>query len=167
MKKIWGFLLIGVICLSSVFVTTADIRIIPVYLNGKAIDFTTENVKPQLFLGRTYVPLRKVCEAMGITMEWSSTTKWLTFKRGYTIIEHQVPSDVIYVNGEAKKFDTTSINSNGTTLVPIRMLAEAIDAEVSWGENSKSVYITLSGLDTNTETTTNATIIEPTVSPKS
>ena len=69
----------------------------------------------------------------------------------------------VYVNGEAKKFDTSSINANGTTLVPIRMLAEAIDANVSWGENSKSVYITLTGLESTTEATS-ATIEEPTVS---
>ena len=70
---------------------------------------------------------------------------------------------LVYVNGEAKKFDTSSINANGTTLVPIRMLAEAIDANVSWGENSKSVYITLTGLESTTEATS-ATIEEPTVS---
>ena len=71
-------------CISSSFVYSASTRTIPVYLNGKAIDFSSELVKPQLFMGRTYVPLRKVCEAMGISMEWSPTTKWLTFKRGYT-----------------------------------------------------------------------------------
>jgi hypothetical protein len=71
--------------------------------------------------------------------------------------------EYVYVNGEAKKFDTSSINANGTTLVPIRMLAEAIDANVSWGENSKSVYITLTGLESTTEATS-ATIEEPTVS---
>lgn len=48
---------------------------------------------------------------MGISMEWSPTTKWLTFKRGYTVIEHQVPSNTVYVNGEMKKFDTSSINA--------------------------------------------------------
>ena len=90
-------------CISSSFVSFANTRTIPVYLNGKAIDFSSELVKPQLFMGRTYVPLRKVCEAMGISMEWSPTTKWLTFKRGYTVIEHQVPSNTVYVNGEAKK----------------------------------------------------------------
>ena len=62
-----------------------------------------------------------------------------------------------------KKFDTSSINANGTTLVPIRMLAEAIDANVSWGEKNKTVYITLTGLETTTESTS-ATIEEPTVS---
>lgn len=163
MKKFLGILLACTMCISSSFVSFANTRTIPVYLNGKAIDFSSELVKPQLFMGRTYVPLRKVCEAMGISMEWSPTTKWLTFKRGYTVIEHQVPSNTVYVNGEAKKFDTSSINANGTTLVPIRMLAEAIDANVSWGENSKSVYITLTGLE-NTTGATSATIEEPTVS---
>ena len=163
MKKFLGIFLACAMCISSSFVSFANTRTIPVYLNGKAIDFSSELVKPQLFMGRTYVPLRKVCEAMGISMEWSPTTKWLTFKRGYTVIEHQVPSNTVYVNGEAKKFDTSSINANGTTLVPIRMLAEAIDANVSWGENSKSVYITLTGLESTTEAT-GATIEEPTVS---
>ena len=162
MKKFLGIFLACAMCISSPFVYSASTRTIPVYLNGKAIDFSSELVKPQLFMGRTYVPLRKICEAMGISMEWSPTTKWLTFKRGYTVIEHQVPSNTVYVNGEAKKFDTSSINANGT-LVPIRMLAEAIDANVSWGENSKSVYITLTGLESTTEATS-ATIEEPTVS---
>lgn len=115
MKKFLGIFLACAMCISSSFVSFANTRTIPVYLNGKAIDFSSELVKPQLFMGRTYVPLRKVCEAMGISMEWSPTTKWLTFKRGYTVIEHQVPSNTVYVNGEAKKFDTSSINANGTT----------------------------------------------------
>ena len=55
------------------------------------------------------------------------------------------------------------MNVSATTLVPVRMLAEAIDANVSWGENSKSVYITLTGLESTTESTS-ATIEEPTVS---
>ena len=80
---------------SSSLVSFANTRTIPVYLNGKAIDFSSELVKPQLFMGRTYVPLRKICESMGISMEWSPTTKWLTFKRGYTVIEHQVPSNTV------------------------------------------------------------------------
>lgn len=163
MKKFLGIFLACAMCISSPFVYSASTRTIPVYLNGKAIDFSSESVKPQLFMGRTYVPLRKICESMGISMEWSPTTKWLTFKRGYTVIEHQVPSNTVYVNGEMKKFDTSSINANGTTLVPIRMLAEAIDANVSWGEKNKTVYITLTGLEITTESTS-ATIEEPTVS---
>ena len=163
MKKFLGIFLACAMCISSPFVYSASTRTIPVYLNGKAIDFSSESVKPQLFMGRTYVPLRKICESMGISMEWSPTTKWLTFKRGYTVIEHQVPSNTVYVNGEMKKFDTSSLNANGTTLVPIRMLAEAIDANVSWGEKNKTVYITLTGLETTTESTS-ATIEEPTVS---
>lgn len=165
MKKTAGIILAGIISFSAVFATVGAVTVIPVYLNGRAIDFTTENVKPQIFMGRTYVPLRKVCDALGISMDWNTTTKWLTFKRGYTVIEHQVPSNVVYVNGEPRNFDTSSINANGTTLMPIRMLAEAVDANVSWGANTKSVYITLIGAETTTEGTTSV-IVEPTVTPK-
>ena len=58
MKKFLGIFLACAMCISSPFVYSASTRTIPVYLNGKAIDFSSELVKPQLFMGRTYVPLR-------------------------------------------------------------------------------------------------------------
>lgn len=48
MKKFLGIFLACAMCISSPFVYSASTRTIPVYLNGKAIDFSSESVKPQL-----------------------------------------------------------------------------------------------------------------------
>ena len=71
MKKFLGIFLACAMCISSSFCIFCKYKDNSCLFKWKAIDFSSELVKPQLFMGRTYVPLRKVCEAMGISMEWS------------------------------------------------------------------------------------------------
>lgn len=47
----------------------------------------------------------------------------------------------IFVNGEKIVGDTPAIIINGRTMVPIRLVAEALNAKVSWNANTNSVII--------------------------
>ena len=115
---------------------------VTVYLNEKAIDFPTTDARPQIFSNRTYVPVRKTCEALGLSIDWNSKTETMTFNRDNIVISHTMRSAIVYVNGEAVRFDTPSINRNNRTLMPIRMLAESIGATVTWDNPTRSVHIT-------------------------
>lgn len=54
----------------------------------------------------------------------------------------QLGKDTAYVNGVAKKLDQPAVAINGRTLVPLRFLAEALSANVSWDGASYTVLIT-------------------------
>lgn len=93
-------------------------EIIPVYLNGEQIVFDSNDAQPQIFSQRTYVPIRKTAESLGLTIDWNSKTETLTFTREGVTIAHTMRSDIVYVNGNPKRFDTKSINKNNRTLMP-------------------------------------------------
>ena len=103
MKKFLGIFLACAMCISSPFVYSASTRTIPVYLNGKAIDFSSELVNLSFLWAEPMYLLGKYVRLWGFSMEWSPTTKWLTFKRGYTVIEHQVPSNTSLCKWRSKK----------------------------------------------------------------
>lgn len=119
-------------------------EIIPVYLNGEQIVFDSNDAQPQIFSKRTYVPIRKTAESLGLSIDWNSKTETLTFTRDAVTIAHTMRSDIVYVNGNPVRFDTKSINKNNRTLMPVRMLAESIGADVKWDDTKRSVYITTS-----------------------
>jgi uncharacterized protein YrzB (UPF0473 family) len=117
-------------------------EIIPVYLNGEQIVFDSNDAQPQIFSNRTYVPIRKTAESLGLTIDWNSKTETLTFTREGITIAHTMRSDIVYVNGNPVRFDTKSINKNNRTLMPVRMLAESIGADVEWDNTKRCVNIT-------------------------
>ncbi len=119
-------------------------EIIPVYLNGEQIVFDSNDAQPQIFSSRTYVPIRKTAESLGLSIDWNSKTETLTFTREGVTIAHTMRSDIVYVNGETKRFDTKSINKNNRTLMPVRMLGESIGAQVDWDNTKRCVNITTS-----------------------
>jgi hypothetical protein len=120
--------------------TAASSEVITVYLNGSPLSFP--DAQPQINSNRTYVPIRQTAEYLGLNIDWNSKTETLTFTRDGMTIAHTMRSSIVYVNGEAKTFDTPSINKNNRTLMPVRMLAESIGAEVEWNNATRSVLIT-------------------------
>lgn len=158
MKRLAGLILsliMIVTTLSFPAVSYGATEIVPVYLNDKAITFASNDAQPQIFQNRTYVPVRAVCDALGLTIDWNSKTETLTFTRSGIVISHTMRSKIVYINGVKQTFDTASINKNNRTLLPIRMLAESIGATVTWDNTTRSVHIKTSS--TNTEATTQAT----------
>jgi hypothetical protein len=121
---------------------TASSEVITVYLNNTPLVFP--DAQPQIFSNRTYVPIRQTAEYLGLQIDWNSKTETLTFTRDGMTIAHTMRSSIVYVNGEAKQFDTPSINRNNRTLMPVRMLAESIGADVEWDNTTRSVHITTS-----------------------
>ncbi len=144
MKKVISILLALTMVISTLaFSTTAyGVEYVSVYLNEKAIDFPTTDARPQIINNRTYVPVRKTCEALGLEIDWNSKTETMTLTRDGVTIAHTMRSSVVYVNGEAVQFDTPSINANNRILMPIRMIAESIGATVTWDDPTRSVHIT-------------------------
>ncbi|MCD8214503.1 MAG: copper amine oxidase N-terminal domain-containing protein [Clostridiales bacterium] len=118
----------------------------PVYvtINGNAVTYATTDAQPMIYNSRAMVPIRTTAEALGLTVGWDKDTETATFTNadGSRVIKHTMRSNIIYVNGTPTSFDTASIVVSNRILMPIRMLGEAMGAEVSWDNPSRTVNIT-------------------------
>ena len=91
--------------------------------------------------GRTLTPLRAVCEAAGLTVDWSGETVTVTDGE---VAAALTPGDpVITVNGvPGAALEAAPRIVAGRTLIPIRALMEAFGYDVGWDGDAKRVVIT-------------------------
>lgn len=135
---------IFVLCTSLVFGVYGDNSIpISIYVNEKEI---CTDSSAYIENGTTYVPVRAICNAMGVTdVEWDGSQKKATVK-GYSKIEFYIGKNYAYVNGEKKTMPVKAVLKNGRTMVPVRFFAESSDAQVSWDNTLHAVKITKDGV---------------------
>ena len=149
MKKRIIALLITLSTLLSLFpATTFANSGVKVAIDGKTIEF---DVEPQIINGRTMVPMRKIFEELGATVEWDGETKTITGKKDDTTVILQIGKDSISVNGEDSALDTAPCIVNNTTLVPVRAIAESFGVGVIWYGDVKTVAIYNDGYTIETE----------------
>ena len=107
--------------------------------------------------GRTQAPVRAFAEKMGCTVGWVQETQTVQITQEYTYnvfennkmvpktvsnyIELSVGDNKIYKNNASEiiEMDTKAVIVNGSTFVPVRFVAEALDAVVGW--NSAYSYV--------------------------
>lgn len=115
---------------------------ISVALNGRYISFSQ---LPVIRDGRTLVPLRAIFEEMGATIEWKDSTQTVISTLDDTTVNLTIGSNVLYKNGVPITLDVPAQLIKGYTMVPVRAVAEAFDADVKWNNETKTVYITTKG----------------------
>lgn len=119
--------------------TTPSASDITVKLNGSALAF---DVAPQIINDRTMVPMRKIFESMGATVNWDDATRTVTSTKGATTISMTIDNPTMTVNGNAVVLDSAPQIVNDRTLVPVRAIAESFGSTVDWDGNTKTVTIT-------------------------
>ncbi|TDA68694.1 MAG: copper amine oxidase [Clostridia bacterium] len=115
---------------------------IPVYLNGQRLLF---DVPPVIENGRTLVPFRKIFAALGAEVQWREETQQVLatgpgIATGVTV-ELTVGQNTAYVNGELISLEAAPKITGGRTLVPLRMVSEALGAAVEWDPQGPAIYI--------------------------
>ena len=134
---------IYVLCTSMMITYGSDNMPISIYVNQKEIN---TDVGAYLDKGTTFVPLRAICNAMGVTdVQWEGESKKVTVK-GYSKIELYIGDKIAYVNGERREMPESAVIKNDRTMVPARFVAESCDARVDWNETLHTVEITKTGV---------------------
>ena len=106
--------------------------------NGQKVYF--DNAVPIIYYERTYLPLRALMEMMGFTVTWDAQTGNVSCaKDSRTVLI--TPEGEISVNGILSPTVAPPINVNGSNLVSARVIAEAVDAQVIWNDNTRTVEI--------------------------
>ena len=112
---------------------------IKVFLNGRELSF---DVPPQLINDRTMVPMRKIFESLGAEVDWEGETQTVTATKADKKIVMQIDNTDILVSGQKIVLSVPPQLVNSRTLVPVRAVAEGLDADVEWYNNANSVIIT-------------------------
>lgn len=110
-----------------------------------ALDVTVDGTKlaqnVNIYDSTTYVPLRAFCNILCPQgdVSWSSGQAYVTAP-GLNIVAR--PGDCyISANGRAIYAQNCVRLVNNTTLVPVRVLAKAFGAEVTWNDTTRSVTV--------------------------
>lgn len=108
------------------------------YLNGEKVALDRPIIE---FRHRTYLPMREVFQLLGGKVTWDQQTKTVTAIAGEREIKHHAASAVLHINGEEVRMTTESRNWNGTIMMPLRDLAEALGWEVKWEKETGNIHL--------------------------
>lgn len=139
MKKTLLLLISALILIMSLSLLVSAERYVTVVLDGETLEF---DVQPQIINGRTMVPLRKIFESMGATVDWDDVTRTAFAEKNTRFVEAQIDNFEMRINGVSKALDTAPMLLGGRTLVPVRFVAEAFGVLVDWDDETSTVTLT-------------------------
>jgi len=113
-------------------------NLIRVNIDGRYIMF---DQNPIIENGRTLVPMRAIFEALDADVYWEAASQTITATRGSDTIVMSIGESEMTRNGRAISLDVAPSIRDGRTLVPVRAIAIALDAEVNWDAGSNTVLI--------------------------
>jgi len=107
------------------------------------------DVSPYIKAGRTMVPIRFAAEPLGATLSWQGGKDAAAYiYKDDVDVKISIGQTTAYVGDAAVTLDAPAEVVNGRTMVPLRFVAESLNAEVGWDNELKTVYIdTRSGGD--------------------
>lgn len=112
---------------------------ISVSLNGSIVDFPNQG--PVISEGRTLIPLRGVFDKLGYTIQWDGDVKTAYLTKGDDTISITIGEAEYRLNGESCSLDVPAQIINGSTMIPMRAVAEATGASVLWDNDTKIATI--------------------------
>lgn len=118
---------------------------VTVSLNGKTL---STPIPAQIVNDRTMLPMRAVFEALGANVDWVEADKLIFATKGNKFIALKIGVPQISVQttesteNKVIELDTAPFVKNDYTLVPVRAVAESLNAKVDWDGETKTVVIT-------------------------
>ena len=90
---------------------------------------------------RTMLPVRYVAEGLGAAVEWDAKTSAVTVKNDTVNIKITIGKSDAYINGKKATLDSPAFIENDRTYMPVRFIAEALGATVSWNAQTQVITI--------------------------
>lgn len=111
---------------------------ISVYLDGQQLQ---PEAPPLNINGTVLVPMRGLFEAQGAELSWNNTSKTFTATKGNTILTYTMGSDTARLNNQTLNLTVPGMLSQGYSMIPLRLVSEALGSTVTWESAAKSVII--------------------------
>ena len=96
---------------------------------------------PYINGGRTMVPLRVVAENLGARVEWVGSENRIDLVKNVDKVQLWIGKQVALVNGQSLLLDVPPQITGERTFVPLRFVAEALGAKVSWDELTQTAKV--------------------------
>lgn len=112
---------------------------IKVVLNGREIEF---DQPPVMVNDRVMVPMRKIFEELGYSVEWYGDTQTAVAKKGSNTITVGIGKNNISYGKGTYNCDVAPMIISRRTLVPVRAISECDGCNVEWDSENYSVIIT-------------------------
>ena len=140
-SKFFPFVLFMILFVLFVATTAFAQDNIGVIVNGEQIHFDNQN--PVIIDGRTLVPARGVFEALGFVVTWNAHNREVVLDNPIdaTRIILWIDNTQMSVSGQRADLDVAPQIVNGSTMIPVRAVADAVGANVSWDADSRIVRI--------------------------
>jgi hypothetical protein len=105
---------------------------IAIYLGGEK-----QETVGYIVNNRTIVPLRDICNLLKIPIDYEAKTKKINVLVNDDVYVLQLNSKDVFCNGKLiEKLDVSPEIRNGKTYLPLRYIAELLNVEVVWSNNS-------------------------------
>jgi trimeric autotransporter adhesin len=104
----------------------------------------TLDVAPYTQNGRTYLPIRFVAEALGISDDnivWNDATKTVTLINGNRIASFKVGQSSYTVNGAVVPMDAAAQFKDNRNMIPLRYAAQALGVAIGWDDATQTVTV--------------------------
>ncbi|UJF33012.1 copper amine oxidase N-terminal domain-containing protein [Paenibacillus hexagrammi] len=111
---------------------------VQLFVNGEE---PSMEVKPFIREGNTLVPFRAISEALKADVSWDAEERSVTVTRDGVTVKLYIDSKTATVNGEEVTLEVPAAIEDGSTVVPVRFVSEALKAVVKWEDESDTVVI--------------------------
>lgn len=112
--------------------------LIKVEVNEQELIF---DVDPIIKEGQTMVPVRAIFESLYLEVSWDDKSKAVTVKNKDTQINLIIGDKRASVNDKVIILDHPPLIINERTMVPVRFIGQAIGADFSWDNESRTLSI--------------------------
>ncbi len=145
-KMIAGVLAIVIMLTSSAFAVSATSPAtdnVTVKVDGKVVDFPDQ--QPIIVNDRTLVPVRFIAESLGYDVDWNPVDNSAVIDGGKIVL--YIGTNKAKINGKSVTLDVTSTLINDRTMVPLRVIAEALNCTVDWFGTNQMVLVNKRSVD--------------------
>ncbi len=90
----------------------------------------------------TMVPARAIFEALGAEVDFDAETKTVSAKKDDAFVKIEINGLSAFVNGEEVSLAAPAEIKNSRTMVPLRFVSDAFNAQTDWDSETKTAKIT-------------------------
>ena len=104
----------------------------------------TLDVAPYTKAGRTYLPVRFVAEAVGVSSDsiiWDDATKTVTIIKDGRVAKFTVGKSSYVLNGVTVNMDAAPEFVQNRNMLPLRYVAQALGVQVNWDDATQTVTL--------------------------
>ncbi|MFB9279077.1 stalk domain-containing protein [Cohnella cellulosilytica] len=109
-----------------------------IYIDGKKLALAAD---PIVVGGSTLVPMRAIFEAQRAKVSWSNAAQTVSAEKDGFRFRYRIGDTTAEVNGETLPLPRPGIVVNGTAMLPLRFVGEALGSVVQWHAYANDIAI--------------------------